>query len=101
MLAANAKFDPWTSRSPAFGSEFDQFTHAFAVQAHEGITGDNALVDLLRPETARVVATATHSRLRATLAADWEDLADISDLPCFQGGTGGPSQGAEQQNNED
>src|SRR3546814_20594269 len=51
MIAAHAKFDPWTSRYPAFGSEFDPFTHAFAVQAHEGITGENALVHTLRQET--------------------------------------------------
>src|SRR3546814_17195311 len=64
MLAANAKFDPWTSRSPAFGSEFDQFTHAFDVQAHEGITGENALVDILRQETACVVATDRKSDVK-------------------------------------
>src|SRR3546814_1234956 len=70
MLAANAKLDPWTSRSPAFGSEFDQLTNAFDVQAHEGITGENALVDILRQETACVVATDANSRLREIVGAE-------------------------------
>src|SRR3546814_11240772 len=43
MLAAHAQLAPWTSRSPAFGSEFDQHTHAFDVQAPEGLPGENAL----------------------------------------------------------
>src|SRR3546814_16794629 len=69
MLAANAELDAAAGGAAAFGGEFDQFADALHIDADEGIAGEEALVDILRQEPARVVPVDSAGRLREVVGS--------------------------------
>src|SRR3546814_11470267 len=74
VLAADAELDVGARFAPAFGREVDQLPDAFDVEADERVGQEDALVDILRQEAARVVATDGDRRLRQVVRAEREKL---------------------------
>src|SRR3546814_269283 len=86
VLAADAELDVGARFAPAFGREVDQLPDAFDVEADERVGQEDALVDILRQEAARIVAADADRRLRQVVGAEREKLRRLGNLARHQRG---------------
>ena len=74
MLAANAELDVGTGLATAFDTDPDQFAHAFAVNRHEGIGGQNTLRGVRTKETGRIIPRNAQTGLGQIIGAEGEEF---------------------------
>src|SRR3546814_13344080 len=74
MLAADAELDARARPATALGGDFDELADTLDVEADEGIGDEDALVDILGQETARIVAADADRSLGQVVGAEAEEF---------------------------
>src|SRR3546814_19073849 len=86
MLAADAELDARARPATALGGDFDELADTLDVEADEGIGDEDALVDILGQETARIVAADADRRLGQVVGAEAEEFGRPRELARHQRG---------------
>ena len=74
MLAADADFQIRLHAAAALGADAHQLPHAFAIEHLKRIVRQDLSFDVVRQETARVVAAQSKRSLRQIVCAEREEL---------------------------